>query len=161
MSNGHFVVEHGGEVSGFTAENMVFPEDSVAVVVLTNQDAAPAAGAIAQGIAKALFTTESALTSSRTAQARRILEGLRAGTIDRSLFTSNANAYFSAEALKDFAASLAPLGALQSFEQTATRSRGGMTLRSYRAVFPGRTVRVWTYETPDGKLEQYQVAPAT
>ena len=161
MSNGHFLVEHDGEVSGFTAENLVFPEDSVAVVVLTNQDAAPAAGAIGHGIARALLTTESAVSANRTAQARAILEGLRAGTIDRSLFTSNANAYFSTEALKDFAASLAPLGALQSFEQTATRSRGGMTLRSYRAVFPGRTVRVWTYETPDGKLEQYQVAPAT
>ncbi|MFL5576358.1 MAG: serine hydrolase domain-containing protein [Gemmatimonadaceae bacterium] len=161
MSDGHLLVEHGGEVSGFTAENMVFPEDSVAVVVLTNQDAAPAAGAIAHGIARALFTTEGTLAAGRTAQARAILEGLRAGTIDRSLLTSNANAYFSPEALKDFAASMAPLGALQSFEQTATRSRGGMTLRSYRAVFPGRTLRVWTYETPEGKLEQFQVAPAT
>ncbi|HET7457949.1 MAG TPA: serine hydrolase domain-containing protein [Gemmatimonadaceae bacterium] len=161
MNNGHFVVEHGGEVSGFTAENMIFPEDSAAVVVLTNQDAAPASGAIAQGIARALFTTEDALAARRTAQARAILEGLAAGTIDRSLLTPNASAYFSAEALKDFAASLAPLGALRSFDQTATRSRGGMTLRSYRAVFAGRTLRVWTYEMPDGKLEQYQVAPVS
>lgn len=161
MSNGHFLVEHSGEVSGFTAENMVFPEDSAAVVVLTNQDAAPASGAIAQGIARALFTTEDALAASRAARARTILDGLRRGTIDRALLTPNASAYFSAEALQDFAASLAPLGELRSFEQTATRSRGGMTLRSYRAVFAGRVLRVWTYETPDGKLEQYQVAPAT
>jgi CubicO group peptidase (beta-lactamase class C family) len=159
MSNGHFLVEHGGEVSGFTAENMVFPEDSVAVVVLTNQDAAPASGAIAQGIVRALFTSEDALSTSRTAQARAILEGLRTGTIDRSLLTENASVYFSPEALQDFASSLAPLGELKEFTQTATRSRGGMTLRSYRAVFAGRTLRVWTYETPDGKLEQYQVAP--
>jgi CubicO group peptidase (beta-lactamase class C family) len=159
MSNGHFLVEHSGEVSGFTAENMVFPEDSVAVVVLTNQDAAPAAGAIAQGIARVLFTGEDALATSRTARARAILEGLRAGTIDRSLLTANASAYFSPEALKDFSASLAPLGELREFTQTSTRSRGGMTLRSYRAVFPGRTLRVWTYETGEGKLEQYQVAP--
>lgn len=160
MSNGHFLVEHGGEVSGFTAENMIFPEDSVAVVVLTNQDAAPAAGAIAQSISRLLFTGEDALASSRTAQARAILEGLRNGTIDRSLLTANLSAYFSDEALRDFAASLAPLGELREFAETATRSRGGMTLRSYRAVFPGRTLRVWTYETADGKLEQYQIAPA-
>jgi CubicO group peptidase (beta-lactamase class C family) len=159
MSNGHFLVEHGGEVSGFTAENMVFPEDSVAVVVLTNQDAAPASGAIAQGIVRALFTSEDALSTSRTAKARAILVGLRTGTIDRSLLTENASVYFSPEALQDFASSLAPLGELREFTQTATRSRGGMTLRSYRAVFAGRTLRVWTYETPDGKLEQYQVAP--
>jgi D-alanyl-D-alanine carboxypeptidase len=34
-----------------------------------------------------------------------------------------------------------------------------MVYRSYRATFPSRVLRVWTYETPDGKLEQLQVAP--
>jgi hypothetical protein len=35
-----------------------------------------------------------------------------------------------------------------------------MTLRSYRVTFSnGRTLRAWTFETADGKLEQYQVAP--
>src|SRR6266550_7571410 len=151
MQGGRFLLEHSGEVSGFTAENMVFPEDSAAIVVLTNQDAAPASGAIAQQIAQSLFTTEDALAASRTAQAR--------GTIDRSLFTSNANAYFSDEALKDFSSSLGPLGPPTAFVQTRKAERGGMVYRSYRATFPTRTLRVWTYETPDGKLEQLQVAP--
>ncbi len=161
MSQNHFLVEHNGEVSGFTAENMVFPEDSAAIVVLTNQDAAPASGAIAQEIARALFTTEDSLGANRTAQARTIFEGLRSGHIDRSLFTSNANAYFSDEALRDFQSSLASLGELQRFTLVATRERGGMTMRSYIATFPGETLRVWTYETADGKLEQFQVAPTT
>ncbi len=43
---GHRVLEHGGEVSGFTAENIVMPDDGIAVVVLTNQDAAEAASEI-------------------------------------------------------------------------------------------------------------------
>jgi len=35
-----------------------------------------------------------------------------------------------------------------------------MTGRSYRAVMSGgKALHVWTYETADGKLEQYQVAP--
>ena len=67
IQRGHFVVEHSGEVSGFTAENIVFPEDSAAVVVLTNQDAAPASGAIAAQIQQLLFTTEDSLAASRTA----------------------------------------------------------------------------------------------
>ena len=159
MQGGRFMVEHSGEVSGFTAENMVFPEDSAAVVVLTNQDAAPASGAIAQQIVQSLFTTEDALAASRTARARTIFERLQRGTIDRSLFTSNANAYFSDQALKDFASSLSPLGPLTGFVQTRKAERGGMVYRSYRASFPNRTLRVWTYETPDEKLEQYQVAP--
>ncbi len=159
MQGGHRVISHGGEVSGFTAYNAVFPEDSAAVVVLTNQDAAPASGAIGSRVAQLLFTTEDAQTAAKTAQARAIFEGLQKGTIDRSLFTSNANAYFSEQALQDFASSLGPLGAPTAFVQVGQSLRGGMVLRSYRVTFPGRTLRVWTYELPDGKLEQYQVAP--
>ena len=128
-------------------------------MVLTNQDAAPASGAIATQIATALFATEDKLAESRTAQARAIFDGLARGTIDRSLFTSNANAYFSDQALRDFASSLGPLGAPTGFVQTRQSLRGGMTARSYRVTFPSRVLRVWTFETPDGKLEQYQVAP--
>ena len=40
--NDRRALAHGGEVSGFTAENVVFPDDRAAVVVLTNQDAARA-----------------------------------------------------------------------------------------------------------------------
>src|SRR5437868_4604604 len=159
MQGGRFMLEHSGEVSGFTAENIVFPEDSAAIVVLTNQDAAPAASAIANGIAQILFTNEDKLAAGRRAQAKAIFEGLQRGTIDRSLFTSNAHVDFSDQALKDFQSSLGPLGAPTSFVQTRTALRGGMTYRNYRVTFPNRTIRVWTYEMPDGKLEQYQVAP--
>jgi len=160
MQGDRFMVEHSGEVSGFTAENIVFPDDSVAIVVLTNQDAAPAAGAIAGQVSQILFATEDAQAASRTAQARAIFEGLQRGTIDRSLFTSNANAYFSQQALVDFASSLGPLGPITGFVQTRKAERGGMVYRSYRVSFPNRTLRAWTYEMPDGKLEQYQIAPA-
>jgi D-alanyl-D-alanine carboxypeptidase len=159
MRGGRLQVEHNGEVSGFTAENMVFPDDSAAVVVLTNQDAAPASSAIALQIAALLFATDDALAQRTTTQARAIFAGLQVGRIDRSLLTSNASAYFSDQALKDFASSLGPLGAPVGFVQTGTQKRGGMVLRSYRVSFPNRALRVWTYETPDGKLEQYQVAP--
>src|SRR4051812_14991924 len=99
MSGGHFLVEHSGEVSGFTAENYVYPEDSAAIVVLTNQDAAPASGVIAQQIAAQLFATEDATAKNEEARIRGIFEGLRRGEIDRTQFTSNANAYFDEVAL--------------------------------------------------------------
>jgi len=98
-------------------------------------------------------------TQSRTVRAHRIFEGLQHGTIDRSLFTADANAYFSAQALHDFQSGLGPLGTPTEFVQTGQAKRGGMLERSYRVTFPHRTLRVWTYEMPDGKLEQYQVAP--
>ncbi len=159
MFSGHRLIEHDGEVSGFTAENMVFPDDHAAVVVLTNQDAAPAASAIAQAVSAQLFAAQDAETASRTAQAREIFVGLQKGTLDRSLFTADGNAYFSAQAVHDFATSLAPLGPPREFRQVSQGLRGGMLLRVFVASFPTRSLRVWTFQTPDGKLEQYQVAP--
>jgi len=155
---GHRALSHGGEVSGFTAQNIVFPDDRAAIVVLTNQDAAGASGAIAGGIAPLLFETTDAATPAKLAQAMKIFDGLQHGTIDRSLFTDNANAYFSDQAVQDFASSLGPLGTPQSFVQASQSLRGGMTLRVYIARFPQKTLRVWTFEMPDGKLEQLQVA---
>jgi len=160
MQSGHRTIEHGGEVAGFTAENVVYPDDSAAVIVLTNQDAAPASSLIAVGIGRTLFTTEDASTQARTARARAIFDGLQHGTVDRSQLTADASAYFSTQALSDFQSTLAPLGAPAAFVQTGQHERGGMLERVYRVTFPGRTLRVWTYEMPDGKLEQYQLSPA-
>jgi len=155
---GHRALSHGGEVSGFTAQNIVFPDDRAAVVVLTNQDAASAAGPIAGGIAPLLFATNDPATPAKLEQAKKIFSDLQQGKIDRSLFTSNANAYFSEQALQDFAAGLGPLGTPQSFTQASQGLRGGMTLRVYIVRFPQKVLRAWTYEMPDGKLEQYQIA---
>jgi len=158
-SGGHRTLSHGGEVSGFTAQNIVFPDDHAAVVVLTNQDAASAASGIARGVSGLLFATQDADTQARERQALEIFQGLQRGTIDRSLFTEDANAYFSDQALHDFATSLAPLGPPRDFRQTSQSLRGGMVARSFRALFSDRALRVWTFQMPDGKLEQYQVAP--
>lgn len=155
---GHRALSHGGEVSGFTAQNVVFPDDRAAIVVLTNQDAAGAAGPIAGGIAPLLFATNDPATPAKLEQAKKIFADLQQGKIDRSLFTSNANAYFSEQALQDFAAGLGPLGNPQSFVQASQGLRGGMILRVYMIRFPQKTIRAWTYEMPDGKLEQYQIA---
>ncbi|HEV7858315.1 MAG TPA: serine hydrolase domain-containing protein [Pyrinomonadaceae bacterium] len=155
---GHRALSHGGEVSGFTAENIVFPDERVAVAVLTNQDAAGAAGRIAHSIAPLLLATDDPATPQKLEQARKIFEGLQHGTIDRSLFTDNANSYFSEQALKDFSGGLSSLGTPQEFNQVAQGLRGGMTLRVYRIKFAQKSLRAWTYEMPNGKLEQYQIA---
>ena len=49
--NGHKVIEHSGEVGGFVAENILFPDDHVAIAVLTNQEASGAAADISKQIA--------------------------------------------------------------------------------------------------------------
>jgi D-alanyl-D-alanine carboxypeptidase len=155
---GHRALSHGGEVSGFTSENLVFPDERAAVVVLTNQDASDVSGAIASGIAPLLLASDDPATPEKLAQARKIFEGLQHGALDRSVFTDNANFYFDEQALQDFAGSLGPLGAPEEFIQSRQALRGGMKLREYTVKFPKAKLSVWTYEMPDGKLEQYQIA---
>jgi D-alanyl-D-alanine carboxypeptidase len=158
MSEGRRLITHGGEVSGFTATNTVFPDDRAAVVVLTNLDATGASSQIANRIGSLLFASTDPATAKTTEQMRAIFEGLQKGQIDRSQFTSNANAYFSDQALKDFASSLGPLGKPQEFTQSGQSLRGGMTLRRYRIRFPQKTLSLTTFIMPDGKIEQYQIA---
>jgi len=92
MLGGHRMISHTGEVSGFTASNLVFPDDSAAVVVLTNQDASSAASVISGRIARRLFARQDSATASRRDLALRIFRGLQQGTIDRSLLTEDASA---------------------------------------------------------------------
>lgn len=160
MADGRRVISHGGEVSGFTARNEVYPDDRVAIVVLTNLDATGASEQIAGSIAKTIFASTDPATPKTTEQMRRIFDELQKGRIDRAQFTSNANAYFDDQAIKDFASSLAPLGTPQEFVQSGQSLRGGMTLRRYRIKFPSKTLRLTTFIMPDGKIEQYQIAAA-
>jgi CubicO group peptidase (beta-lactamase class C family) len=155
---GHRAVSHGGEVSGFVSESVVFPDERVSVVALTNQDASSAASDIAHGIVPLLFQQNDPATPAKLEQAKKIFDDLQHGTIDRSLFSDNANAYFSEQALQDFASGLAPLGTPKQFTQIRQGLRGGMTMRMYLVRFEKQTLRAWTYELPNGKLEQYQIA---
>jgi len=159
-SGGRRMVSHSGEVSGFTAQNTIFPEDRTAVVVLTNLDATGASAALAGKIATLLFkaTVTDRIGEVALAQAKSIFDGLQHGRIDRGLFTSNANAYFTDAALADFASGLGPLGPPQEFEQANQSLRGGMVARSFRIKCGAKTLRLTTFTMPDGKLEQYQIA---
>ncbi|HET7041997.1 MAG TPA: serine hydrolase domain-containing protein, partial [Gemmatimonadales bacterium] len=158
--NGHRVVAHSGEVGGFVASNTVFPDDKIAVVVLTNQEASAAAGTIGRAVS-ALLLPQPAVTSTvgpTEAQVTAILGGLQHGAIDRALFTPDANFYFSQTALTDFQSSLTPLGALKAVHQMGMSLRGGMTYRGFEAEFAdGTKVSVSTYTMPDGKIEQFLV----
>ena len=154
-------VSHTGEVSGFTAANVIYPDDRAAVVVLTNLDATGASSQTREPDRDRALSCRGRRRRTPSGRSRRpgaVFEGLQHGRIDRALFTANANAYFSEAALADFAAGLGPLGAPLEFEQANQSLRGGMTARSYRIRFASRTLRVTTFVMPDGRLEQYQIA---
>ena len=153
---GHRALSHGGEVSGFTASNMIFPDDRTAITVLVNQDASDAASEIAARVAPVLLGKTGSAAAAQD-RARRIFEGMQQGKLDRSLFTDNANSYFTEQAIRDLAESLSPLGKPTEIKQMRQSERGGMTFRLLKVEFPQKTLEIWERDLPDGKIEQYQV----
>jgi CubicO group peptidase (beta-lactamase class C family) len=154
--DGHRSIEHSGEVSGFVSDNELLIDAGAAVAALTNQDAIGAAGTIARLVAPIVAGYP---LSPAEQQALDIYHSLEQGRIDRSLLAPNLSDYFTSEAIADFQSSLAPLGEPLEVRQTQTELRGGMTFRAFDIVYPGRHLRLTTYTYPDGKLEQYLIAP--
>lgn len=151
----HRSIEHSGEVNGFVSDNEVLIDDGIAVNVLTNHMAG-GAEEIAQLDAATVVGVQH---SPAEDQALAIYRGLQQGKIGRTLLAPNLNAYFDAQTLADYRDSLAPLGEPLTFRQARERSRGGMTFRVFQIQYPTRRLVLTTYSYPDGKLEQYLVAP--
>ena len=153
--DGHHSIEHTGEVNGFVSDNEVLIDDGVAVAVLTNH----MAGGAGQITRLAAATVAGIQHTPNEDQAIAIYKGLQQGQIDRSLLAQNLNAYFDAQTLSDYRNSLASLGDPLTFNQTVERLRGGMTFRVFRIQYPTQRLSLTTYTYPDGKLEQYLIAP--
>ena len=131
----------------------------LAVVVLANKDGSSAPNRITNGLEALLLSSAQDPDASKLLQqAKAIFAGLQEGRLDRTLFTANANAYFTAEVIEDYAASLKPMGEPKSFELSSSGLRGGFTQRSYRLVYPAKTLRLVVRAATDGKLEQFQIS---
>ena len=154
----HRKVSHGGAVSGFVSLNTVWPDEGTAVVVFTNLDGSNAPGAITDQIAPLLIAqAEDPHAAQELEAARQIFSGLQQGKIDRSLLTSDADAFFTPQVLSDAAASLKPVGTPDNFRQVSVELRGGMTYRHFEIRGKGKVLHLSTFTTPDGKLAQYLI----
>lgn len=155
-------LSHGGAVSGYVTANTIYPDERAAIVVFSNiyPGAAGPDSKIAEGIAKVIFDQADVEAAEALDQAKRIFAGLQQGKIERMLFTDNANAYFTDQAVADYQSSLGPLGEPSEFTQTRQGLRGGMRYRIFSIGCGGRTLELTTFMMPDGKLEQYLVSAA-
>ncbi len=158
-ADGHPRLSHGGAVSGFVSQNSVWLGQGAAVAVLTNLDGSPAARLITDQIAPLILAEkEDPEAAQRLEQAKGIFADLQQGKINRTLLSSDADAFFTPQVLADAASSLQPLGTPTTFEQAAFGLRGGMTYRYFRVAFAsGKTMMVSTFQLPDGKLSQYLI----
>jgi len=97
---GHPILQHGGAVSGFVSLNTVWLDQGAAVVVLANLDGSGAPGSITHQIGPLLLAEkQDPQAAQQLDQARRIFGQLQDGAIDRSLLTSDADAYFTPQIL--------------------------------------------------------------
>ncbi len=150
--NGHTMVEHDGEGAGYLSENRLYPDDGLAIVVLTNTMSGGTMIEAADRIAYMMLPQQGA-----DARLRQVFEGLQAGRIDRADFTDNCNGYMTDATVGEFKSSLGPLGAPGTFTLTRTAQRGGMDYRGYRIRAGRKTLTLSVYLTKAGKIEQFLV----
>lgn len=162
--HGHKLIWHNGALpTGYSGAFFRFPDDGLAVIVLSNQfdssgkQDAPMY-ALTLGLAKlylpALQDAPPAVDPDpkMTAKLRQVIADLSLGKIDRRQFTSDMNAVLTPAVLQKNSQTFAPLGPLQSPVFLSRSEDNGLRVYQYRAVF-GETPIVWTLTlTTDGKV---------
>ena len=159
-SDGTPMIFHSGEVSGFLAENIIYPTKGLGVIVLSNEDGVNLIGPLSHELTGLLLNPPNSEAQKQDDEVRAILLSLQQGQIDRALFSDNANSYFTDVALQDYRDSLQKLGSLQVLIRQREQQRGGMTHLSYRAHFQNDSVLLNIYILPNGKFEQFLVEEA-
>lgn len=158
MANGHRRWAHTGGASGFLSSNRVYPDDRMAITVLSNGEGA-AHRSIASGLERLLFgTSADPSAEAALARTRRLFGDLQKGEVDRTLVTEDLGGFFTPAVLRDFATSLGPLGALATITPDRKEDRGGMTHRVFTITTASKQrLRVAVYQRPDGRFDQFLV----
>jgi hypothetical protein len=152
--SGRRLIQHNGQISGMTTENRVWPDQRASVTVMVNADWGSIPQAIADRLTHIIFPPVGA-----DAEALSFFVALQAGTVDRAKLTSNAQSYFTAEALNDAKEGLTKLGSVRGFKRLSEGRRGGLVHRKYNIICARATATASVFTTPDGRFEQFNVEP--
>lgn len=159
MGNGHRRWGHTGTASGFLSANTNFPDDGVAITVLTNGDG-KARSAIASQLEKLLMEPiRNPFAPAALERANALLTGLQKGSYEREWVTDDLAGYFTPQVLSDFSTTLGPLGPLTNMQEVSSGNRGGMVSRTYTVNTATQKLSVETYFMADGRLHQFLVLP--
>lgn len=159
MPNGNRRWAHTGGASGFLSANRTYPDDRMAITVLSNGEG-DAFRTITQELEKLLFAQAADPDAASSLERTRLLFlGLQKGELDRNSVTEDLYGFFNPSILADFASSLAPLGDIVSINQTNKSDRGGMAHRSFTITTANeKKIGVAVYVKPDGRFDQYLVS---
>lgn len=170
---------HMGGVSGFIANNVVYPKHKLAIAVLTNtldfRLGSGLQGALEQMLlppvppapevptaADANATPPAPPALSKEAvrdrdSAKAMFAQLQAGKPDRKIMTADLAGYFGGQVLADLQASLASKGEVKAINQMQEEEKAGMVMRIYRIEAAGGVMNVIAMFTKEGKLAQYSL----
>jgi D-alanyl-D-alanine carboxypeptidase len=150
------VIEHGGELNGFTSLNILYPQQGISVAVLTN--GMTATSKLVDAIEPFLFSdvAKPVLKPNAVAEAliTKAISQLQQGRLDQTLLAPNLKFFFTEQAIADYKTSLTGLGQLKSLELFSEEERGGMTGLSYVVHGTGQDVIAFVYVTKEGTLDQ-------
>lgn len=167
-TGGRTVFSHGGATSGFSATNVFVPDDSAAVIILSNSDQNIGSGALLELVSPPRLESDaqrSQVQPPRPAPtpngataieaAVAMFSALQSGSIDRAKLSPDYNWFLTRERLAAASRSLKPLGEPTRAEVLGLRERGGMQVATVRIWFGNRSVSSLMYRQPSGIVEQY------
>lgn len=168
QNGGRTVIQHGGATSGFSATNLFVPDDTAAVVLLSNTDQNMSTTPLLLMVSPVRTTTASAPRRTQrpmtpptprgpgaVAMAASLFNDLQRGRIDRRTLSADYLAFLTPGRVRQAAANLAPLGEVTGAQLLGTSERGGMQVAQVRLTLGARTVNTLMYRRPDGIVEQY------
>jgi hypothetical protein len=154
---------------GFVAQNRVYPDDGLAIVVLVNADYGGASNEVAEGLQTMLLgpipapVTPAAAVPPRarpvhaetTELARRIFDDLAAGRLEEARFTPDGLSYFTARTRADLTSSLTALGPPARFDLMTHGPWAGFDGSIHEIGWADRTLVLIMFRADDGRLEEY------
>lgn len=168
---GRTLIQHGGATAGFSATNVFVPDDTAAVVLLSNTDQNISAGPLLQLVSPPRANAAAAAAAPRRTQQRMtpptpkgpgavamatsFFNDLQRGQVNRALLSDDYKAFLTPERVKQAAASLGPLGEITRAELLGLSERGGTQVATVRLTVNNRTVTTLMYRRPDGVIEEY------
>jgi D-alanyl-D-alanine carboxypeptidase len=167
-TGGRTVIQHGGATAGFSATNVFVPEDSAAVVLLSNTDQNMSAAPLLRLVSPPRTTasdsprrTQRPMTPptprgpGAVAMAVSFFNDLQRGQVSRHELSADYAAFLTPARVRQAAATLAPLGEVTGAQLLGVSERGGMQVARVQLTVGERTVSTLMYRRPNGVVEQY------
>jgi CubicO group peptidase (beta-lactamase class C family) len=164
-------VWHNGGIPGFGARNSYFPDDHVAIAVLADDMSFDSGPIVREALAAALGLTAAdrapfdhpapapGENAAVTALARGQFDALRAGALNRALYTQQMNDAMSAQLLDQLRVLLTPLGPVGAMTFVSKNQAGDLTIYVYKIDCAQGSIRETMALDAAGKIAGLLVRP--